>query len=212
MKRDRAPVVTPLSAGDYAAAGAVLSRAFHSDPLWTTVIPDPNRRPGALAALFTALTRTTMAARGVLDTTANLQGVALWQPPGTEIGLWAMARAGFAMPRFVMSLPKSERRPMMQVLRDVGDRKKALRLEPHWYVAAIGVDPESQGTGVGSALMKHGITRADRGEAPVYLETETESNLKFYEHLGFEVVGELTPTGTSFRMWLMLRPANSKDA
>lgn len=211
MGDQRALVVTPLGASDHGAAGAVLSRAFHVDPLWTAVFPDPVRRAQLLAGLFTALIRTTIAARGVSDTTADLEGVALWQPPGTDIGGWALVRAGFAMPRWIMRLPKSERKLMTEILREVGDRRRVLMPEAHWYVSAIGVDPQSQGGGVGSALMAHGIARADRGVAPIYLETETEENVGFYQRIGFEIVGELTPTGTAFPMWMLARePASQR--
>lgn len=183
----------------------MLSRALQPDPLWTAVIPDLFRRPEILVGMFTALIRTTVAAQGVAEKTSELEGVALWFPPGRDMGVWAMMRAGFAMPRFVMGLPTSERKRMMAVLSQVGDRRKALMPEPHWYIPAIGVDPQSQGMGFGSALMNHGITRADRDEAPIYLETETERNLSFYRPLGFDVIEEFTPKGVDIQMWFMAR-------
>ena len=98
---------------------------------------------------------------------------------------------------------------MMSALRQVGERREALMPEPHWYVAAIGVDSESQGMGFGSVLMRHGIARADRDEAPIYLETETERNIAFYQKLGFDVIEEFTPGGVGVQMWLMVRQALS---
>jgi ribosomal protein S18 acetylase RimI-like enzyme len=185
----------------------MFGRAFETDPLWTAVIVDSDHRSEMLVGMFTALTRTTVVAQGVAEKTPGLEGVALWFPPGKDMGVWAMVKAGFAMPRFVMRLPKLDRKRMMAVLRQVGERRKALMSEPHWYVAAIGVDPESQGMGYGSVLMEHGIARADRDEAPIYLETETERNVSFYRKLGFEVVEEFTPRGVDVEMWFMARPS-----
>ena len=187
----------------------MLGGAFQTDPLWTVVIGDSVRRPEMLVRMFTALIKTTAVAQGVVERTPGLEGVALWFPPGKDMGVWAMARAGFAMPRFIMRLPRSDRERMMSVLRQVGERREALMSEPHWYVAAIGVDSESQGMGFGSVLMSHGIARANRDEAPIYLETETERNIAFYQKLGFDVIEEFTPRGVGVQMWFMARPATS---
>ena len=93
----------------------------------------------------------------------------------------------------------------MAVLRQLGERKKALMPDPHWYLSAIGVDPTKQGVGLGSRLVRSGMERADRGNVAIYLETETESNLAFYHHLGFEVVDEVTASGLDLPIWLMVR-------
>ena len=187
------------------AAGAVLSRAFQTDPMWVATFRDADRRPEMLARMFAALIRATIAAQGIAEKTPLLEGVALWLPPARDVGPWAMARSGFVMPRFVMSLPKRDRKQMVTVLGQVGERRKALMPEPHWYVSALGVDPHRHGEGFGSALMKHGIARADGGEASIYLETEAEENVGFYQHLGFEVVEMITLRGLDIPMWLMAR-------
>jgi ribosomal protein S18 acetylase RimI-like enzyme len=95
------------------------------------------------------------------------------------------------------------------VLRLLGERKKELMPDPHWYLAAIGVNPERQGEGLGSALVQSGIRRADRDNTPVYLETETEGNVGFYQHLGFEVIEQITAAGLDLPLWLMTRRPTS---
>jgi ribosomal protein S18 acetylase RimI-like enzyme len=186
-------------------AGALLGRAFHDDPLWGATFSDPDRRPELLVAMFTGLTKTTVAAQGLAETTPDLDAVALWLPPGKDFGFWAMAKSGFALPRFAMSLPAQDRNRMMAVLRQFGKRKKALMPDPHWYLAAIGVDPERQGEGLGSTLVQAGIRRADQENTSVYLETETEGNVGLYQHLGFDVIEQVTATGLCLPVWLMMR-------
>ena len=208
--RDVQPTeVTALDASEIACAGEVLGRAFLTDPLWVATIRAPDRRPESLARMFTALTRATIAARGVAEKTPLLEGAALWLPPARDIGLWAMVRSGLAMPRFVMSLTKQDRKQMMVVLSQLGQRRKTLMPEPHWYVSAVGVDPQHQGKGLGSTLMRHGITRADRGEMPIYVETEVQENVDFYQQLGFEVIEVLNPEGLDIPLWLMARRPRS---
>lgn len=52
-----------------------------------------------------------------------------------------------------------------------------------WY---IGVDPKSQGLGIGTDLMQQLLNKV---KLPFYLETSTERNLPFYKKFGFEVIG-----------------------
>lgn len=204
--------VTPLEASRAAQAGATLGRALVSDPLWTAIVRDPERRSYMMGSVFTGVTKATIAARGVAEEVADMTGVALWLPPGREMGLLAMVRSGLAMPRFVMSLPRQDRKRMMASLRQVGERRTALMPDPHWYVVAIGVDPEFQGRGLGSVLMRHGIARADGDSKPIYLETETEGNVAFYRRLGFDVIEEFTLEGLDIVMWLMVRRTVTSDS
>lgn len=196
--------LTPLPSTEYARAGAVLGRAFRDDPLWRAAFPDPDKRPVWLTAMFTALAQATVAARGLAETNTDVDAVALWLPPGKDIGLWAMAKSGFALPRFAMTLPAPDRKRMMAVLRQIDNRKKALMPGPHWYLSAIGVDADRQGEGLGSNLVRAGIRRADNDNVPVYLETETTGNVAFYQHLGFDVIEEITAIGLDVPLWLML--------
>ena len=74
-----------------------------------------------------------------------------------------------------------------------------------WYLLTLGVDPPRQGRGIGSALMRPVLTRADAEGLPCYLETEKERNVRFYGKHGFEVVaqGEGPAGGPAF--WTMKR-------
>lgn len=204
-------MLTPLPANESVRAGAVLGRAFHDDPLWEVTFSDPDRRPEQLVAMFTSLTKTTVAGRGLAETTPGLDAVALWMRPGKDVGLWAMVKSGFALPRFAMSLPGEDRKRMMAVLRQFEQRKKALMPDPHWYLSAIGVDPDRQGEGLGSALVQSGIRRADLDHTAVYLETETEGNVGFYRHLGFQVIEQVTATGLGLPVWLMIKRPQKED-
>lgn len=77
--------------------------------------------------------------------------------------------------------------------------------EPHSYLATLGVDPELQGRGLGTALLRHWLEDADRWGHPAYLETDRAENLAFYGRQGFAVEGEVPILGV--RVWRMRRPA-----
>jgi ribosomal-protein-alanine N-acetyltransferase len=78
-------------------------------------------------------------------------------------------------------------------------------------VHTIGVDPEWQGKGVGRALLRALIARADEFAAPVYLEvrTDNEAAIGLYEAHGFTRIGMRRryywPSGAD--AYTMARPA-----
>jgi ribosomal protein S18 acetylase RimI-like enzyme len=75
--------------------------------------------------------------------------------------------------------------------------------EPHYYLQFIGVRPEFQGTGIGSALLRAVLDGCDREGAAAYLEADEWSRLLYEKH-GFEASAEIRlPKGPSF--WPMWR-------
>ncbi|MGI9585228.1 MAG: GNAT family N-acetyltransferase [Acidimicrobiia bacterium] len=197
--------VIPLAPKHSSLAGEVLGQAFLDDPVWCELMPDSRTRQSMLARMFAGLARTTSAANGIAETTSGIEAVALWLGPGQQVGFWATVRSGMAMPRFVMKLPAEDRRKMLAVLQQMDERREALMPEPHWYLEAIGVEPRHQGAGFGTALVRAGLQRADHDRTSVYLETETEGNVGYYEHLGFEVVDCSVAVGLDLPIWHMAR-------
>ena len=78
--------------------------------------------------------------------------------------------------------------------------------EPHWYLPLIGVDPFQQGSGLGSALMRHALARCDREGKPAFLESSNPKNVSLYERNGFEMLGRIQ-VGASPILFPMLRKA-----
>lgn len=78
--------------------------------------------------------------------------------------------------------------------------------EPHWYACMIVVSPQAQGKGVGSALMRHGLERADRDGLPAHLESTTPDSRRLYERFGFAAHTALQ-VGNLPTYWAMTRPA-----
>jgi GNAT superfamily N-acetyltransferase len=74
----------------------------------------------------------------------------------------------------------------------------------HLYLSVLGVDPDREGAGVGSALLAPGLGLCDQEGPPAYLETGKERNIAFYARHGFRVIGHLTlPEGPP--VWLIRR-------
>jgi ribosomal protein S18 acetylase RimI-like enzyme len=76
--------------------------------------------------------------------------------------------------------------------------------EPHWYLPMIGVDPNRQRKGFGSALLEHALQRCDLDEKLAYLESSNSKNIPLYERHGFELLGTIQ-VGKSPSIFPMLR-------
>jgi ribosomal protein S18 acetylase RimI-like enzyme len=75
---------------------------------------------------------------------------------------------------------------------------------PHWYLSAIGVAPDHQGKGIGGALIRDMLGKADESGVPAFLETSNAENVPLYEHLGFQQIGQGTISGNT-KNWAMMR-------
>ena len=78
----------------------------------------------------------------------------------------------------------------------------------HWYLQTLGVEPAHQGNGYGSLLMEYMLEKIDNSNPlPIFLETSTEINVKFYKRFGFEVMEEGIIPETDVEQWYLLRNA-----
>jgi GNAT superfamily N-acetyltransferase len=68
------------------------------------------------------------------------------------------------------------------------------------YLWFIGVDPENQHRGKGSALLTQIIHEAKDLQRPLYLETSSPHNVRFYQQFGFEVYKQLQFGHTLYAM------------
>ncbi|MFQ6225763.1 GNAT family N-acetyltransferase [Nocardia sp. NPDC002869] len=73
-----------------------------------------------------------------------------------------------------------------------------------WLLATIGTTSQSRGTGLGTALMKHGLTELDGAGHACWLDTSTERNLPLYQRFGFAMVEHITLDG-GVSVWRMHR-------
>ena len=85
--------------------------------------------------------------------------------------------------------------------------RRALRPEaPHWSLPWIGVRPEAQGLGIGAALLRRGLARADAEGLPAYLEATTRRGASFFAAHGFAAIGIVIAAGYP-QITAMWRPA-----
>lgn len=76
--------------------------------------------------------------------------------------------------------------------------------EPHLYLPCMGVVGGRQGAGLGSALLRHRLARADADGLPAYLEASSPRSRALYLRHGFEDLGEPVHVADSpplYPMW-----------
>jgi ribosomal protein S18 acetylase RimI-like enzyme len=187
---------------------AVLSHAFANQPPFTWVQPDDELRARVQPAMFQAALRYIYPVeRGteVLLDDGAIVGGAVWAPPG---GWRAPLRRQLrAIPGLIRALGISHFRQYAQRGKAVEDAlHRAHPSDPHWYLASLGIDPQAQGKGVGSALVRSGLERCDRESEPAYLEC-LEQLVPYYERFGFEITAEIEMPDEVPSQLSMWRPA-----
>jgi ribosomal protein S18 acetylase RimI-like enzyme len=176
-------LAVPADAG---AIGDLYSRAFSNDPVTSWVTPDAVRRARLLRRLNTAIARYEGIPRGatyVARDAGAIVGAAIWQPPEAHPLSW------HSIP-FALSAGRALGRDMGRMIA-MGRAVAAARGgAPSWFLQLLGIEPDRQGSGVGSALVREHLRVVDEQGMSAYLETTVE-NLPFYARFGFEVVGEI---------------------
>ena len=79
--------------------------------------------------------------------------------------------------------------------------------EPHYYLHMLGARQAMQGRGIGSALLKQGLSVVDQHNMPAYLESSHINNVPLYERHGFKVINQAKLGGDGPTVWYMWREA-----
>jgi GNAT superfamily N-acetyltransferase len=197
--------IVRLVAAQKKQAIEVLTAAFADDPMYTHIFPDRPERMRSLGRLWDGVLSYGLV-YGEIYTTPAVKGVACWLPPGrTTLTTWRMLRTGLGLARAIIRFGPEARRRVRDLIAYTEERHQRLVSGPHWYLWVLGVEPSSQGQGLGTKLIQPGLARADEMSRLCYLETETESNVAFYQHRGFIVIDEGEVPGYGLKIWTMLR-------
>ena len=186
-------------------AAEMLSSAFHDDMLLANYFPDSTRRLAVGRLFFQLPLSIGLGVGEVCTTSPGIEGVAVWFPPGTyPVSKWKTLQAIPFLTALRFGIAGGVR---MKALGDFFDALHSRIAPPkHWFLELLGVDPDAQGRGHASALLRPMLARIDGEGCPCYLETTNPNNVSMYEHFGFEVRDSGTVPGTRIDYWCMLRP------
>ncbi|MDQ1746570.1 MAG: hypothetical protein QOD07_833 [Frankiaceae bacterium] len=182
---------------------AALADAFRDDPVFAWLIPPAtSRRDDRLRAFFASMTRSYLRRNKHVYVVGDGQAAALWSAPGA----WSLPMS--EMLRETPSAVKAFGRNTFRAVRVQLQIESKHPKEPaHWYLGYLGTRGDSQGQGIGSAMLREVLEPADAAGVPAYLESSNERNLTLYRRHGFEVVEEIRALGTGPTIWRMWRDA-----
>jgi GNAT superfamily N-acetyltransferase len=198
------PHLRPVTAEDVHHLSAVLAEAFFDDPVFGWLMPKDGKRLAQLRRYFGLDLGHYALPHGRVWTTNDLTGAALTLPPGK----WRVPPRTTLLhgSAFGIHLPRAARMGATMEWRHAREIRG-----PHYYVRDIGVHPDMQGNGLGSALLTPTLERCDREGVSAYLEASSERNAALYARHGFRLVKELR-VGGSPPLRLMIRPSQPPRA
>jgi GNAT superfamily N-acetyltransferase len=191
--------VRKLREPDRARAVERIARAFYDDPAMSWIFPDGSRRLDQLERGFALFGRRIWFGHDEAYTTDSVVGGAVWLPPGAwHLGPLKQIAMFPAMVRIAG-------RDLLRLLRAISLIVSEHPHESHYYLPVIGVAPEWQGKGIGTAMLKPVLDRCDREGLPAYLEASSPRNRACYERSGFVIRDELHLPGGGPPIWPMWR-------
>lgn len=177
----------------------VLTDAFSEESIWKEVFENEEKN----RALTEVMVRFCLKYGSVVSTSENMEGVMAIVPCDKDMTTWRIIRCG----AFFLSMQIAHEAKIMQVLtKAVEEAKKSLNLGPYIHLLIMGVSQEFQGKGFGGQLLRAVMEKAETEKLPIYLETQKEANVTFYEKYGFSVKKNvILPDPLNLPMWLMIR-------
>ena len=195
----QAPTIRTVDPHEVDRLAHSLTKAFFDDPVFAWFWPYAHRRYDRIHRFFRtlALEGSTLP-HGHVYTTDTVGGGALWLPPGES------ETSTMETIRMLPELYRVTGRSFVRAVRGLSLMDATHPHEDHWYLWFVGVAPKWRGRGLGTALMRPILDRADDEGMPAYLEATSPLNRRLYERHGFEVTGEIQlPKGPP--MWPMWR-------
>jgi GNAT superfamily N-acetyltransferase len=161
--------------GDADTIAHVLTKSFLDGPVADWLIPDQTTRREVYRRCFGLVAQHALRNGNVLVTDDGA-GVALWYPmlkpapEDPEFEAQLAVAAGEHIGRYALKLSATaEHHPTA----------------PHYHLAYLGVRPDRQGAGLGSALLQAYHASLARAGTPGYLEATNERNRRLYLRQGY---------------------------
>jgi hypothetical protein len=183
----------------------VYARAFFSDPVFSWIFPDPERRAEANRRFFTVIVESTFAGGGLALQVENFSATSLFYPPSV---LPTAQDHADVLARLENELDDQAERAVafMNLLNDNHPRN----LPPHLYGTYLSAVPGQQGRGLGTRLKMAQFALADGADAGVYGEASCLRNLALYERLGQVRLGEAITLEGGPSLYPIWRPQASR--
>jgi ribosomal protein S18 acetylase RimI-like enzyme len=197
------------TAADVPRLARLFAAAFARDPLFDWLARAGHNRPRALQRFFAWVLERRTLPHGETWVSADGSAAAAWIPPYAHTAPSRLAEDLRMLP-VLLRLTGLARLPRGAAM--AAAMEQAHPVDPYFYLAFIGVAPRMQGTGLGSALLRQTLARADAASTNAYLENSNPRNLKLYERAGFSVTREVKARPDAPPVYAMWRPAKERAA
>jgi len=186
------------------ALSQVIAGAFHGLAVSRWLIPDPAARSRIFPGYFQLHVEHALA-DGIVCTTPGQDAVALWLPADQEP---ASLPDGYDERLAAVTGPWIDRfRTFDQEL----DRRHPAGVAHH-HLAVLGVRPDRQGRGLGTALLRAHHATLDRDGMPAYLEASDMRTRRLYLAHGYAACGGplFLPGAVMHPMWRQPQPQQTQ--
>jgi len=182
--------IIKLDKAQIKAAGEVLGRALKDDPVSVYDIPDKEKRHAVMKHVFQMTSCLGVKYGETHATSHNFEGIAVWIPYINK-KFKEIINIGCLLKAKVYKLGREAGKRIKPIEEHNTKVHREFAPGNHWYLQTLGVEPAHQGKGYGSLLMEYMLEKIDKTKPlPVFLETSTELNVKFYKRFGFGVMKE----------------------
>jgi ribosomal protein S18 acetylase RimI-like enzyme len=190
---------------DITKAGKVLADAFKYAPIWNKICEGESDLEKRFRAIFESAVRHCLKYGEVYAVSERLEGVIAWVPGKyADMTAWRMIRSGAL--GAAMRMGSNVGKKMGLVFKPaVEDQREYMAEHDILYLLVAGVATERQGKGFGRKLIDAAIEKSAHEGLHLYLETETEENVKMYQHFGFRLLKRIDLPVVDLPIWEMVR-------
>ena len=174
----------------------LLNRCFAHDPLYETLIPDPDVRKRLMPELFHCDMDEFYETCEIFADSPDLNGVLVVSDEAEPYNIF----------QFYLSETKAKLQTDTYLIKEDRSLKTfqnflkgndylnsswtdQLHQDQRLHIIYLAVDPQMQHHGIAVSLMEEAIDYAEKHRMMISLETHNEKNLDFYHHLGFKTYG-----------------------
>lgn len=192
---------------DLAKCADVSTRAFFDDPALKYQMGGKTPSYRQLRNYFDVIFKTGFPYYDFFAPSEKIEGVIGLLPPDGKCAppMEFLLRGGWKMP---FTVYKDVLGRLDQYEAHCLSIRKSVGAMDAWYVMMLAVDPEEQGKGHGSTLMRAFLKEIDERQSSCYLETHKLVNTEIYRHFGFEIVSiDTVPDGTDTQYAMLRKPS-----
>lgn len=189
-----------LSITQIKKAATIFARAMINDDLHVFFFPDKASRFEKLKSLYEY--KLNLQYRNCFATSVNLEGFAIWEAPGEQHSGLSLGEILYGF-KLIWCCGISPLIKMIKYQIWASRTRDELIEQPYWYLDVVIVDPEHQGKGFASLLIKPILLEAEKNHQAVYLETQNKNNIHIYERYGFLLIKEVKLPRTDIIQYCM---------